>query len=146
MTPFGFSSTTTDVLAGVDLTGKRAIVTGASSGIGVETAHALASAGAEVTLAVRNVELGEQTAERIRLSTSNPRVFVSELELANQDSLKAFVAGWKVPLHILVNNAGIMALPELQRSVEGWEMQFATNFMGPFHPDARPACGVGSRQ
>jgi len=57
-TPFGFSSTTSDVLAGVNLTGKRAIVTGATSGIGVETARALASAGADVTLAVRNVELG----------------------------------------------------------------------------------------
>jgi NAD(P)-dependent dehydrogenase (short-subunit alcohol dehydrogenase family) len=57
-------------------------------------------------------------------------VFVSELELADQDSVKAFVARWKGPLHILVNNAGIMALPELERSSEGWEMQFATNFMG----------------
>ena len=59
-------------------------------------------------------------------------MFVSELELANQDSVKAFVAGWKGPLHILVNNTGIMALPELERSAEGWEMQFATKFMRHF--------------
>ena len=65
-TPFGFTSTAAEVIAGVDLSGKRAIVTGASSGIGVETARALADAGAAVTLAVRNTEAGERVAAEIR--------------------------------------------------------------------------------
>lgn len=131
-TPFGFTSTTDQVIAGVDLSGQRAIVTGGSSGIGIETARALASAGAEVTLAVRNMDAGREVARTISASTSNPQVYVSHLELSDQRSIQAFTAGWRGPLHILVNNAGIMALPELARSPEGWEMQFATNFMGHF--------------
>lgn len=131
-TPFGFSSTAAEVVADVDLTGKRVLVTGASSGIGVETARALAGAGAEVTLGVRNVEAGEKTAAEIRLSTDNPAVSVQRLDLSDQGSLQTFAADWEGPLHILVNNAGIMALPALERTPEGWEMQFATNFLGHF--------------
>lgn len=131
-TPFGFSSTADQVLAGVNLCGQRAIVTGGSSGIGIETARALASAGAEVTLAVRNLDAGREVAKAIRTSTNNPHVDVGHLDLSDQRSIQAFTAGWRGPLHILVNNAGIMALPELERSPEGWEMQFATNFMGHF--------------
>ncbi|APW44834.1 SDR family NAD(P)-dependent oxidoreductase [Rhodoferax saidenbachensis] len=131
-TPFGFDSTADAVIAGVDLTGQRAIVTGGSSGIGIETARALASAGAEVTLAVRNLDAGHEVAKAISASTKNPHVHVGHLELGNQHSVQAFTAAWRGPLHILVNNAGIMALPELERSPEGWEMQFATNFMGHF--------------
>ncbi|MFC4032043.1 SDR family NAD(P)-dependent oxidoreductase [Streptomyces polygonati] len=131
-TPFGFASTTDDVIAGVDLTGRRAVVTGASSGIGIETARALARAGAEVTLAVRRPAAGAEVAAGIRRDTGNDRVSVQPLDLADQDSVRAFTAGWDGPLHILVNNAGIMALPELERTREGWEMQFATNFVGHF--------------
>jgi len=131
-TPFGFASTADEVIANVDLAGQRAIVTGASSGIGIETARVLASAGAEVTLAVRNLSAGREVAKAISASTKNPHVYVSHLELSDQRSVRAFTAGWNGPLHILVNNAGIMALPELERSPEGWELQFATNFMGHF--------------
>ncbi|MGC0366518.1 NAD(P)-dependent dehydrogenase (short-subunit alcohol dehydrogenase family) [Rhodococcus sp. 27YEA15] len=131
-TPFTRDSTADDVLAGVDLSGKRAIVTGGASGIGAETARALASAGAEVTLAVRNLAAGEQTAADIREGTGNPKVFVGELELTDRASIDGFVERWDGPLHILVNNAGIMALPELRRSPEGWELQFATNHLGHF--------------
>lgn len=131
-TPFGVESTAQDVLAGVDLTGKRMIVTGASSGIGVETARALAGAGAEVTLAVRNTEAGEQSAADITQTTGNQRVRVAPLDLADQSSVSAFVASWEGPLDVMVNNAGIMDLPEFTRSPEGWEMQFATNHMGHF--------------
>lgn len=131
-TPFGFTSTAEQVIAGVDLSGQRAIVTGGSSGIGIETARALASAGAEVTLAVRNMDAGRDVAKTISASTNNPNVYVSPLELSDQCSVQAFTQEWSGPLHILVNNAGIMALPELARSPEGWEMQFATNFMGHF--------------
>jgi NAD(P)-dependent dehydrogenase (short-subunit alcohol dehydrogenase family) len=130
-TPFGAASTAADVIAGIDLTGRRAIVTGGASGIGVETARALASANAEVTLAVRNREAGARTAADIIASTGNQQVLVAALDLADQASVAAFVADWDGPLHILVNNAGVMATP-LMRTREGWEMQFATNHLGHF--------------
>jgi NAD(P)-dependent dehydrogenase (short-subunit alcohol dehydrogenase family) len=131
-TPFGFSSTAAEVVAGVDLSGKRAIVTGASSGIGVETARALAGAGAAVTLAVRNAEAGEQAAADIRQTTGNDAVTVGALELGDLASVRAFVAAWSGPLDILVNNAGVMAIQELTMSASGHEMQFATNHLGHF--------------
>jgi NAD(P)-dependent dehydrogenase (short-subunit alcohol dehydrogenase family) len=131
-TPFGFSSTADEVISGVDLSGKRAIVTGGSSGLGVETARALASAGAEVTLGVRRPEAGEDAARAIRAATGNSRVQVAELDLSDVASVNAFVRAWSGPLHILVNNAGVMALPTLERNEQGWEMQFATNYMGHF--------------
>jgi len=131
-TPFTEYSTADDVIAGVDLTGKRAIVTGASAGLGVETARALASAGAEVTLAVRDVQAGKRIATDITAKTGNANVFVAPLDLSSHESITAFTKAWKGPLHILVNNAGIMALPELQLTPEGWEQQFATNHLGHF--------------
>src|ERR1700741_833174 len=114
-TPFGFSSTADEVLHGVDLEGKHAIVTGGASGIGIDTARALAKAGAAVTLAVRNVDAAGVVAQRIAHATANQKVLVRSLDLADQRSIANFVAAWKGPLHILVNNAGIMALPSLQR-------------------------------
>jgi NAD(P)-dependent dehydrogenase (short-subunit alcohol dehydrogenase family) len=130
-TPFGFESTAADVLDGIDLTGRRAIVTGGASGIGVETARALAGAGAEVTLAVRNRDAGRRTADDIIATTGNKQILVAELDLADQASVAVFTAAWEGPLHILVNNAGVMASPET-RTPEGWELQFATNHFGHF--------------
>ncbi|GAA1267074.1 oxidoreductase [Planotetraspora silvatica] len=130
-TPFTGQSTAAEVVAGVDLTGRRAIVTGASSGIGIETARALAGAGAEVTLAVRSVGTGEEVAADIRATTGNEHIRVAPLDLADQTSVAAFVAAWDGPLHILVNNAGVMTTSEV-RSPEGWELQFATNHLGHF--------------
>ncbi|GGF16524.1 SDR family NAD(P)-dependent oxidoreductase [Subtercola lobariae] len=166
-TPFGAQSTAAEVIAGVDLTGKRAIVTGGASGIGLETARALLSAGAEVTLAVRDLEQGRRAADELGAtggeasssgrgresgadstssststsssnsnsnsdsSTSSGSVRVGLLDLASQASIAAFVSAWSGPLHILVNNAGVMATPEL-RTREGWELQFATNHLGHF--------------
>jgi NAD(P)-dependent dehydrogenase (short-subunit alcohol dehydrogenase family) len=130
-TPFNALSSAADVVAGVDLTGQRAIVTGASSGIGVETARALAAAGAEVTLAVRDVAAGERTARDIRATTADRLVRVAPLDLADQGSVAAFVSTWEGPLHILVNNAGVSATPE-RRTREGWELQLATNHLGHF--------------
>jgi len=130
-TPYGFGTTAAEVLDGVDLSGRRAIVTGGASGIGVETARALAGAGAEVTLAVRDREAGERTAEDIIATTDNKRVLVAYLDLADRTSVAAFTATWAGPLHILVNNAGVMAAPET-RTPEGWELQFATNHLGHF--------------
>jgi NAD(P)-dependent dehydrogenase (short-subunit alcohol dehydrogenase family) len=131
-TPFGPESTAADVIAGVDLSGRSAIVTGASSGIGVETARALAAAGASVTLAVRDASSGERVAGRIRESTGNGAVTVGAVDLSDLSSVAAFVRAWTGPLDILVNNAGVMAVPELTMSPSGHEMQFATNHLGHF--------------
>ena len=130
-TPFGAESTAAEVVDGIDLAGRRVIVTGGASGIGIETARALAGAGAEVTLAVRNPAAGERTAEDIIATTGNKQVLVAPLDLADQASVASFAAAWDGPLHILVNNAGLMASPEM-RTPEGWEMQFATNHLGHF--------------
>jgi NAD(P)-dependent dehydrogenase (short-subunit alcohol dehydrogenase family) len=131
-TPFGFESTAAEVAAGVDLAGKRAVVTGAASGIGVETARALAGAGAGVTLAVRDPDAGERVAADITATTGNADVAVAMLELTDRATIDAFVESWEGPLHLLVNNAGVMALKELELTREGYEMQFATNHLGHF--------------
>jgi NAD(P)-dependent dehydrogenase (short-subunit alcohol dehydrogenase family) len=131
-TPFGFESTADDVIRGVDLTGKQAIVTGATSGLGMETARALAAAGAEVVLGVRRLDAGQTVAEELRKSTGNDAIEAAPLDLSDLTSVSAFARAWSGPLHILVNNAGVMALPELQRSAQGCEMQFASNFLGHF--------------
>ena len=130
-TPFGFHSTAAEVLTDVDLSGKRAIVTGAASGIGVETARALAGAGADVTLAVRNPHAGADIAAEITANTGNRAVYSAALELTNPQSIYRFIGSWRGPLHILVNNAGVMASPEAHTD-DGWEMQFATNHLGHF--------------
>lgn len=131
-TPFGPRSTAAEVAADTDLSGKRAIVTGASSGLGTETARALAAAGAEVTLAVRDLTAGAAVAARITEATGNKEVRVARLELADPSSVAAFVADWDGPLHVLVDNAGIMALPELRLTPDGRETQFAVNHLGHF--------------
>ena len=91
-TPFGRHSTAAEVINGVDLSGKRAIVTGAGSGIGTETARALASACAEVILAVRRPEAARQIAADIAGSTGNTKISVRALDLADQDSVRSFAA------------------------------------------------------
>ena len=134
-TGFGAESTIWDVTEGVDLSGRRAIVTGASSGIGIETARALAATGAEVMLAVRDTPAGERTAVDIRGTTGNQAVRVGRLDLADLDSVHAFVAAWDGPLHLLnllINNAGVMALPSRELTDRGCELQFATNHIGHF--------------
>ncbi|MGY1615507.1 SDR family NAD(P)-dependent oxidoreductase [Geodermatophilus sp. SYSU D00691] len=130
-TPFDATSTAAEVLAGVDLRGRRAIVTGGASGIGTETARALAGAGAEVTLAVRDRAAGERVARDITDSTGNPWLRVLPLDLAEPRSIRTFLDIWDGPLHVLVNNAGVMASP-LRRTRQGWELQFATNHLGHF--------------
>ncbi|MEV6371912.1 SDR family NAD(P)-dependent oxidoreductase [Micromonospora musae] len=130
-TPFDADSTASEVASGIDLSGHRAVVTGAASGIGVDTARTLVRAGAEVTLAVRNAEAGQQVADDISVGAGTGRALVAPLDLADLGSVEAFVGGWQGPLHILVNNAGVMA-PPLTRTPQGWELQFATNHLGHF--------------
>jgi NAD(P)-dependent dehydrogenase (short-subunit alcohol dehydrogenase family) len=130
-TPFGAQSTADDVIAGIDLAGRAAIVTGGNGGLGWESARAPASAGAHVTIAARNLDAALIGVEDITAGTGNSHVHAAHLDLASLQSVSEFVAGWSGPLHILVNNAGIMATPEL-RTPEGREMQFATNHLGHF--------------
>ncbi len=146
LTPFDAKSTAAEVVAGIDLSGRTAVVTGGASGIGVETARALASAGAQVTIAVRNLDAGRATAEDIAATTGG-QIRVASLDLSRPASVKAFTAAWEGPLHILVNNAGVMASP-LSRTPQGWESQFATNHLGHFllatglHPALAAASGA----
>jgi NAD(P)-dependent dehydrogenase (short-subunit alcohol dehydrogenase family) len=125
-TPFGAESTAAQVAAGVDLTARRAVVTGGASGIGIETARVLANAGAEVTIAVRDTEAGHKVAADI-----GHDLRVVHLDLADLASVRAFTATWDGPLHLLVNNAGVMACPYTLTG-NGWELQFATNHLGHF--------------
>nr|WP_167507774.1 SDR family NAD(P)-dependent oxidoreductase [Rhizobium glycinendophyticum] len=130
--PYGFPSTADEVLSGVDLSGKTMIVTGGASGIGIETVKSLAAAGASVTIAARRTDAAEEVARIIRANTRNGQIDVRPLDLSDLTSVRRFIKNWESPLHALINNAGIMALPDLQRTVEGCEMQFATNFLGHF--------------
>ena len=130
-TPFGAKTTAAQVLEGVDLHGKRAVITGGASGIGIETARALAGAGAEVTLAVRNLEAGAVAVADIRASTGSELVTAAYLDLSDRSTLSAFGESWNGALDILVNNAGVMATP-LTRTPEGYELQFANNHLGHF--------------
>ncbi|WP_369188168.1 SDR family NAD(P)-dependent oxidoreductase [Streptomyces sp. R08] len=147
---FSADTTATEVIDGVDLHGRRAVVTGASSGIGVETARALAAAGADVTLAVRDTEAGARVAERLEkeLPSGSGQLTVGRLDLADRSTIAAFVAAWQGPLHILVNNAGVMATPQLTRTPEGREWQFGVNHLGHFalatglHPALAAADGA----
>jgi NAD(P)-dependent dehydrogenase (short-subunit alcohol dehydrogenase family) len=125
-TPFGFHSTASEVVAGVDLTGKTAIVTGGAAGVGLETSRAMAAAGAAVTLAVRRPDTAESVATNLRALTGNQSINVRHLDLSDLRSVKTFTDDWDGPLHILVNNAGIMAVPQLEKTHQGFETQFGT--------------------
>lgn len=131
---FGAKCTAMEVVQGHNLTGRNYIVTGASSGIGVETARALAQVGGRVILAVRDIVKGEEVAKDIRTATKNNQVELEKLELDNLASVNAFVNRFlatKRPLHCLINNAGIALVP-LGYTVDGFETTFGTNHMGHF--------------
>lgn len=117
-----------------DLRGRRAVVTGANSGLGRQTAERLAAAGAHVTLACRSVERGEQAAAAIRAAAPDAQVDVESLDLADLASVRACaqrIANDGRPLDLLVNNAGVMATPQ-RETVDGFELQFGTNHLGHF--------------
>ena len=129
--PFGWESTAAEVAAGHDLTGKRAIVTGATSGLGVETARVLARCGAEVVLAVRNVAAAQDLLEEI--AAFGGKAHAATLDLSDLRSVEAFAAAeGAAPLDLLILNAGIMACP-LGRTAQGFETQLGVNHLGHFH-------------
>ena len=109
-----------------DLSGHTAIVTGANSGIGFHTANALARHGARVVLAVRDVDAGERAVARIGSGE------VRALNLASMASLREFATAWDGPIHLLINNAGVMAPPKRVTTMDGFELQFGTNHLGHF--------------
>jgi NAD(P)-dependent dehydrogenase (short-subunit alcohol dehydrogenase family) len=143
MAMFGRETTATEVIDGVDLTGRRAVVTGATSGIGIETVLALVRAGADVTMAVRDVERGRSIADEM-----DGDVTVRALDLSEWGSVQGFASEWSGPLDILVNNAGIMSVPDRRKTAQGWELQLAVNHLGHFglsvllHPALRQADGA----
>jgi NAD(P)-dependent dehydrogenase (short-subunit alcohol dehydrogenase family) len=109
-----------------DMTGRTVIVTGANSGLGAVAAGEMARAGAHVVLAVRDTRRGEAAAATMAGDTE-----VRRLDLADLGSVRAFADAWEGPIDVLVNNAGVMALPE-RWTADGFEMQFGTNHLGPF--------------
>jgi len=112
-----------------DLTGQTAIVTGASSGIGLETARALTAHGARVVLAVRDAAKGDKAAATLPGPGAHE---VRLLDLASLDSVRAFAADWPdQPIDLLINNAGVM-IPPLTRTKDDFELQFGTNHLGHF--------------
>jgi NAD(P)-dependent dehydrogenase (short-subunit alcohol dehydrogenase family) len=130
---FGAASTAEEVIKGVDLTGRVAIVTGGYSGIGLETARVLGAAGAEVVVPARDLERARAALKDV------PGAEVESLDLLDPASIDAFAEKFLAsgrPLHILVNSAGIMATP-LTRDARGYEAQFATNHLGHFQLVAR---------
>ncbi|NOU75525.1 SDR family NAD(P)-dependent oxidoreductase [Paenibacillus sp. LMG 31458] len=130
---FGPQTTAREVLAGRDLSGKIAIVTGGYSGVGLETTRALAEAGATVIVPARTMEKARA------LIADIPRVVLEELDLIDPDSIDAFAQRFLNTgrqLDMLINNAGIMA-PPLVRDARGYESQFATNHLGHFQLTAR---------
>ena len=113
--------------------GRRVLVTGANSGIGFETALQLARTGAEVLVPARTQAKTEDAVARIRRELPGAKVDSGLLDLADLQSVRAFAArAGEKPLDMLINNAGVMALPKRELTVDGFERQFATNFLGPF--------------
>jgi NAD(P)-dependent dehydrogenase (short-subunit alcohol dehydrogenase family) len=133
---FGTDSTTDEVLDGVDLSGRWVLVTGASAGLGQETARAVAAHGGNVILGVRDVARGERAAEPVRAAAASTGAIVElrEVDLAAFASIRAFTDGVNADhdrLDVIIANAGVMATPE-GRTADGFETQFGTNHLGHF--------------
>jgi NAD(P)-dependent dehydrogenase (short-subunit alcohol dehydrogenase family) len=131
---FGPQTTTAEVLEGVDLSGKTAVVTGASAGLGIETCRSLASVGAHVVMAVRDADKGRDAAATIKEAVPDASLELGTVDLASLESVRAF-ASWLLERHdridLLINNAGVMACP-LGRTADDFEMQLGTNHLGHF--------------
>ncbi|HVY85000.1 MAG TPA: SDR family NAD(P)-dependent oxidoreductase, partial [Caulobacterales bacterium] len=126
---FGAQSTTDDVLEGVDLSGKRVLITGVSAGLGVETARALAAHGATVVGAVRDIEKGRRATAGVRGGA------LIELDLGSLESVRAAADRLNAAgeaFDLVIANAGVMALPERTLTEDGFEVQFGANHLGHF--------------
>ncbi|WP_426328790.1 SDR family NAD(P)-dependent oxidoreductase [Pedobacter sp. R-06] len=139
---FSATSTATEIIKGINLKGKIAIVTGGNTGIGLETTKVLAAAGAAVIVPARDIEKAKKNLEGI------PNVEIEQMDLAKPDTIDAFAKKFLTsgkPLHLLINNAGIMWVP-LQRDSRGIESQLSTNYLGQFQLVARlwPALKVAN--
>ena len=132
---FGFESTTDDVLKGVNLSGKRALVTGVSAGLGVETARALAAHGARVVGAARDLDKARRATEPVRAQAADGGgLELVELDLASLASVRACadaLLDQSEPFDLVIANAGVMATPQ-GRTADGFETQFGTNHLGHF--------------
>jgi NAD(P)-dependent dehydrogenase (short-subunit alcohol dehydrogenase family) len=117
------------------LAGRRAVITGASGGLGFDTAVALSAAGAEVILAARDPDKGQRALRQLRALQPAAKAHLALLDLARLASVKAFAARLldeARPLDLLINNAGVMALPRRGESADGFELQLATNYLGHY--------------
>jgi len=133
---FFWKSTGEEVLGSRSLTGKNVIVTGANSGIGKETARLLAKNGARVIVACRNENSAQEAISDIKKLHPEANLTFLPLDLSSLASVKDFVDRFndlRIPLHILINNAGVMAIPEYTATEDGYETQFATNHLGHFY-------------
>src|ERR1700757_1372254 len=135
-TPFGATSTTDDVLSGVNLKGKRILVTGVSAGLGVETARSLAAHGAHVVGAARDLNKAKTATEQVRndAAANGGSLELVELDLANLKSVRACadaLLAKSEPFDVIIANAGVMATP-FGKTADGFETQFGTNHLGHF--------------
>jgi NAD(P)-dependent dehydrogenase (short-subunit alcohol dehydrogenase family) len=134
MTGFDATSTTADVMEGISLAGKLAVVTGASSGLGTQTCRALAAAGAAVLMLARDGDKLAAVAQQLQQDNPAAILHTATMDLADLDSVRTTVAeilAEHAQIHLLINNAGVMACP-LARTAQGYEMQFGTNHLGHF--------------
>jgi NAD(P)-dependent dehydrogenase (short-subunit alcohol dehydrogenase family) len=131
---FSFESTTDDVLEGIDLTGRRIVITGAASGLGEESTRALAAHGASVLMLARDPQKNADAAERVRAAVPDADLSLDTVDLADLASIRAFASRYIEtgrPIDVLMNNAGVMACP-FGHTADGFEMQFGTNHLGHF--------------
>ena len=150
MAKYGRDTTTEEVLEGVDLSGKRIVITGTSSGLGQESTRALASKGALITMVARSAAKNEAVADAVREAVPGADLETRELDLTSLASIHAFADGFLADhdrIDVLINNAGVMACPYAKTS-EGFEMQLGTNHLGHFLLSCRlaPALVDGDRR
>jgi NAD(P)-dependent dehydrogenase (short-subunit alcohol dehydrogenase family) len=133
--PFGATSTTDEVLRGINLSGKRVLITGVSAGLGVETARALAAHGAQVVGAARDLSKAQAATEQVRAQAANGgSLDLVQLDLASLDSVRRCADGLLAagkPFDLMIANAGVMACPK-STTADGFETQFGTNHLGHF--------------
>ena len=131
---FGATTTADEVLDGIDLSGKLVVITGGASGLGKETARAMAARGAHIVIPARDMGKGEAAAAEIRAATADEKIEVMDLDLGSMASIRAFADAFLARydrIDLLINNAGVMACP-YGETADGLEMQFGTNHIGHF--------------